>query len=118
MINIASYDLVDDFDSRKPYIDKSNHKLYLNDIYNFKYYTWLKRFNKELSKYDYYLLLTNTKQADIKLKQCNYTNSKQIRVLVDNDVFNDLSANKPNVFNLSVVKVEEQDDCIIYNIDD
>lgn len=117
MISVIGYDLVDSFDKTKPYISKANKKLYLVGIPYYRYYIWLKRFDKDINRYKYFVLLTSTLDETLKLLKCNYNNSKEIRIDVPDEILKELSYDKQNPFNVSLEIIEDKEDYVVYSVD-
>lgn len=117
-MNLNAYDKVEINYNNANWVDVRYRRLYSNIIPFYSFYGFLKRYNPNYKRYDYFILLTNNFDTnDIVLHS---TNRKRDTIKIDLDVIwkHVLSRiNCNSICNINLDLVEDYDDYRIYYLD-
>lgn len=113
-MNLSAYDIMLDVNYRKTWIDPQFKKLYSYEFPKHKYYSFLKRYNKDYKCNELYIVLYDEEQELIS----NYSTEEKYNICkfrLNNvwEYFNKITSKQ----NITVTLEETQKDCVIYKFD-
>lgn len=116
-MNLVAYDVINDINHKKTWIDIKNKYICSNELTIYKYYFIAKRYDK-LFGTKYYIALSNTYSEDPQARKVyNPKNNKTkyyIGYVID-DILNNKRYDKDEI-QIRLDEIEVQDDGVIYEI--
>lgn len=114
-MNLAAYDGIKNIDYSKSWIDPRFRKLYSMEIPYYNFYSFLTRYNSNLKMNEYYIVMHNDINSELKI----YPTISRRKVIKINlkDIWNRLFITVPKTTMNVTLEVDDiQEDCIIYFI--
>lgn len=114
-MNLAAYDGIKNIDYSKSWIDPRFRKLYSMEIPYYNFYSFLTRYNDNLKMNEYYIVMHNDINSELKI----YPTISRRKVIKINlkDIWNRLFITVPKITMNVTLEVDDiQEDCIIYFI--
>lgn len=114
-MNLAAYDGIKNIDYSKSWIDPRFRKLYSMEIPYYNFYSFLTRYNSNLKMNEYYIVMHNDINSELKI----YPTISRRKVIKINlkDIWNRLFITVPKTtMNITLEVDDIQEDCIIYFI--
>lgn len=114
-MNLAAYDGIKNIDYSKSWIDPRFRKLYSMEIPYYNFYSFLTRYNGNLKMNEYYIVMHNDINSELKIYP---TISRRKVIKIDlKDIWNRLFITVPKTITNVTLEVDDiQEDCIIYFI--
>lgn len=116
-MNISAYDVVNNVNYNKTWINTVYRKLYSRELKHYKYYTILTRYEKSSQSYDYYICLYDSPSDNLKNKKldcCGRTIKIPLADIWDKTSF---KYREERTFNIVPELINQDDDSVIYGID-
>ena len=115
-MNLVAYDTINRIDYSKSWVDPRYRKLYSRELKYYNFYSFATRYNKHLERNEYYLILHNNINSNLKIYPLVIKNG--IYKIKLNDIWNKLFYKEPKeVINIILEPDDIQEDCIVYYID-
>ena len=117
-MNLNAYDsITEKIDKTKTWIDTKKCILLSREIKYRKYYVLSRRFNTELNTYDYFIILLDEKPTDRVSYQTRIDDYGRVKIRLYDLYRESTLSNLEKDTNISITKVEHQDDGDIYQLD-
>ena len=117
-MNLNAYDsITEKIDKTKTWIDTKKCILLSREIKYRKYYVLSRRFNTELNTYDYFIILLDEKPTDRVSYQTRIDDYGRVKIRLYELYRESTLSNLEKDINISITKVEHQDDGDIYQLD-
>lgn len=114
-MNLAAYDCIKKIDYSKTWVDPRFKKLYSMEIPYYNFYSFLTRYNNNLKMNEYYIVMHNDINSELKIYP---TVSRRDVVKISlKDIWNKVFIRAPESITNVTLEVDDiQEDCIIYFI--
>ena len=116
-MNLSAYDTINNkIDKTKSWIDVKKRVLLSREIKYRKFYSFAKRYDKNNSCYNYYIILLDNPQDQFGYYSTKFDDYGRIKIKL-NEIYNDINLNSLNKnTNIIIKNIEHEEDGDIYEI--